>query len=115
PGLRLLADALDRVERTEVRWIEAELHRLRGKLLLALPEPDHAEAEDCLRQAVAVAREQDAKMWELRAATSLSRLWSGQGKRATAHDLLAPIYGWFREGFQTADLRDAKALLDELR
>jgi predicted ATPase len=114
-GLRLTADALDQVERTGVRWIEAELHRLRSELLLALPQPDQAKVEKCFRQALAVAREQDAKMWELRAATSLSRLWAGQGKRAMAHDLLAPIYGWFTEGFETADLRDAKALLDELQ
>ena len=113
-GLRLLADALNGVERTGVRWNEAELHRLRSELLLALPQPDKAKVEKCLRQAVAGAREQDAKMWELRAATSLSRLWAGQGRRAMAHDLLAPIYGWFTEGFETADLRDAKALLDEL-
>jgi predicted ATPase len=98
-----------------VRWNEAELHRLESELLLALPQPDKAKVEKCFRQAIAVAREQDAKMWELRAATSLSRLWAGQGKRAMAHDLLAPIYGWFTEGFETADLRDAKALLDELR
>ena len=79
-----------------------------SELLLALPQPDQAQAENCFRQALAVAREQDAKMWELRAATSLSRLWAGQGKRAMAHDLLAPIYGWFTEGFETADLRTPK-------
>jgi predicted ATPase len=114
-GLSLTADALEQVERTGVRWNEAELHRLRSELLLALPQPDQAQAERCFRQALAVGREQDAKMWELRAATSLSRLWAGQGKHAMAHDLLAPIYSWFAEGFETADLRDAKALLDELR
>jgi predicted ATPase len=114
-GLRLAADALDRVGRTGVRWIEAELHRLRGDLLLVLLGADQPEAEACFRRALAVAREQDAKMWELRAAISLARLWRDQGKRAMAHDLLAPIYGWFTEGFETADLRDAKALLDELR
>jgi predicted ATPase len=114
-GLSLLADTLDGIERTGVRWNEAELHRFRGELRLALSEPDQSEAEKCFRQALAVARGQEAKMWELRAATSLSRLWAGQGKRAMAHDLLAPICGWFSEGFETADLRDAKALLDELR
>ena len=98
-----------------MRWNEAELHRLRSELLLALPQPDQAQAENCFRQALAVAREQDAKMWELRAATSLSRLWAGEGKRALAHDFLAPIYGWFTEAFETADLKDAKALLDELQ
>jgi predicted ATPase len=73
-GLSLLADALDRVDRTGARWIKAELHRRRGELLLALPEPDQHEAETCFRQALAVAREQDARMWELRAATSLGRI-----------------------------------------
>ena len=79
-GLHLVADALDRVERTGVRWIEAELHRLRGELLLALPEADQPEAEACFRRAVAVAREQDARLWELRAVTSLARLWRDQGE-----------------------------------
>jgi predicted ATPase len=94
-GLSLLADALDRVDRTGARWIKAELHRRRGELLLVLPEPDQHEAETCFRQALAVAREQDARMWELRAATSLARLWRNQDKWAEARDLLAPIYGWF--------------------
>jgi predicted ATPase len=113
-GLSLLADASDRVERTGARWIKAELHRRRGELLLVLPEPDQHEAETCFRQALAVAREQDARMGELRAATSLGRLWRDQGKWAEAQGLLAPIYGWFREGFDTPDLREAKALLQEL-
>jgi predicted ATPase len=111
-GLSLVADALGGVERTGVRWIEAELQRLRGELLLALPEPDQHEAEACFGQALAVAREQDARMWELRAATSLGRLWRDQGKRAEARDLLAPIHGWFSEGSDTPDLQRAKALLD---
>jgi predicted ATPase len=115
-GLSLLADALDRVERTGARWIEAELHRRRGELLLlAVPEPDQHEAETCFHRALAVAREQDARMWELRAATSLGRLWRDQGKSAEARDLLAPIHGWFSEGFDTPDLQGAKALLDGLR
>jgi len=113
-GLSLLADALDGVERTGVRWIEAELHRLRGELLLALPDPDQPEAEACFRQALAVAGDQGARLWELRAATSLARLWRDQDRCAQANDLLAPVYGWFTEGFDTADLKDAKALLDEL-
>jgi predicted ATPase len=113
-GLSLLADALEGVERTGVRWVEAELHRLRGELSLALPEPDQSVAEACFRQALAVAQEQQAKLWELRAATSLARLGRDQRRRNEAHDLLAPIYGWFTEGFDTADLKDAKALLDEL-
>jgi class 3 adenylate cyclase/predicted ATPase len=113
-GLSLLADALDGVERTGVRWIEAELHRLRGELRLALPEPDQSEADACFRRALAVAHKQQAKLWEVRAATSLARLWRDQRKRKEAHDLLAPIYGWFTEGLDTPDLKHAKALLDEL-
>src|SRR5918995_3753889 len=113
-GLSLLADALEGVERTGVRWVEAELHRLRGELSLALPEPDQSEAEACFRQALAVAHEQQAKLWELRAATSLARLWRDQRRRNEAHDLLAPIYGWVTEGFDTVDLNEAKALLDAL-
>jgi predicted ATPase len=113
-GLSLAADALDRVEQTGVRWIEAELYRLQGELLLDLPEVAQPEAETCFRQALAVAREQGAKMWELRAATSLARLWRDQGKRREACELLAPIYDWFTEGFDTTDLKEAKALLNEL-
>jgi class 3 adenylate cyclase/predicted ATPase len=114
-GLSLLADVLGGVEQTGVRWIEAELHRLHGELRLALPEPDHPGAEACFLRAMAIAREQQAKLWELRAATSVGRLWAEQGRRAEAQDLLAPVYGWFTEGFDTADLKDAKALLGELR
>ena len=114
-GLRLLAEASERVERTDSRWNEADLYRLRGELLLALPEIDRPEAERCFRKAIEVAREQGAKWWELRAATSLARLWRDRGKQAEAHDLLAPVYGWFTEGFDTPDLKDAKALLEELR
>jgi predicted ATPase len=114
-GLRFAADALDRTERTGVRWNEAELYRLRGELLLALPEPDQSEAEASFSQALGVAREQQAKLWELRAATSLARLWRDQNRRDEAHDLLNPIFGWFTEGFETADLKDANELLEELR
>jgi predicted ATPase len=78
------------------------------------PEPDAAKAEAHFEKALAIARVQKAKSWELRAATSLARLWRDQGKRQQARDLLAPIYGWFTEGFDTLDLKDAKALLDEL-
>jgi predicted ATPase/class 3 adenylate cyclase len=113
-GVALLGEALDRSEATDERWFEAELHRLRGELLLALVEPDRPEAEICFGRALALAREQDAKMWELRAATSLARLWRDQGRRAEAHDLLVPVYGWFTEGFDTPDLQEAKALLEEL-
>jgi predicted ATPase len=113
-ALDLLAEALARAERTGERWYEAELHRRRGELLLALPEPDPAEAESCFERALAVAGEQSAKMWELHAAASLARLWRDRGERARARDLLAPIYGWFTEGFDTPNLKEAKALLDEL-
>jgi predicted ATPase len=114
-ALDLLANALVRVERTGERWYEAELHRCRGELLLSLAEFDHSEAEVCFDRAITVACKQSARMWELRAATSLARLWRDQGRRAEAHDLLAPVYAWFTEGFDTADLKDAKALLDELK
>jgi predicted ATPase len=87
------------------QWIEADLLRRRGDL---------AEAEAAYRHAIEVAQRQQAKSWELRAATGLARLWQGQGKRGEARDLLAPVYAWFTEGFDTADLKDAKALLDEL-
>jgi predicted ATPase len=114
-GLDLLAEGLGRVGRTGGRWPEAELHRLRGELLLALPSPDLAEAEASFSRAIAVSREQGARMWELRAATSLARLRRDQGERQKAHGLLAPAYAWFTEGFDTQDLRDAKGLLDELQ
>ena len=114
-GLDILAEALDRVDRIEGRWIEAELYRLRGELLLVLPEADQRTADACFHRSLAVAREQSAKMWELRAATSLARLWRDQGRRQEAGDLLTPIYGWFSEGFDTPDLKEAKALLNELR
>ena len=113
-ALRLLDEALARVDRLEERWFEADLHRLKGEALLALSPERAAEAEACYHQALAVARDQGARLWELRAATSLARLWRDQGRRAEARDLLAPVYGWFTEGFDTADLKDAKALLDEL-
>jgi class 3 adenylate cyclase/predicted ATPase len=113
-ALSLLTEALNRVKRTGERWFEAELHRIKSEAVLRAPKVDPAEAETCLRRALAVAQEQRAKLWELRAATSLARLWRDQGRRAEAHDLLAPVYGWFTEGFDTADLKDARALLDEL-
>jgi predicted ATPase len=105
-----LTDALARVERTGERWFEAELHRLEGELLLV---GNQAGAEACFYRALAVARAQSARMWELRAATGLARLWAEQGRRCEACDLLAPVYDWFTEGFDTADLKEAKALLDE--
>jgi class 3 adenylate cyclase/predicted ATPase len=113
-GLTLLAEALTQAHKTEESWPEAELHRLKGELLLSLSADNHAEAEGCLHQALAVARRQQAKALELRAAMSLSRLWQRQGKRAEAHQLLAEVYGWFTEGFDTPDLQEAKALLEAL-
>jgi len=113
-GLEVLAEALAQVDRMEGRWIEAELHRLRGELLLIQPGIDPSEAEVCFRQSLAVAREQGAAMWELRAATSLGRLWRDQGRRPEAHDLLAPICNRFDGGSDTADLSQARALLDGL-
>jgi class 3 adenylate cyclase/predicted ATPase len=113
-GLQALAEAHTLVEQHEERWWEAEIYRLRGVLLLRQPETPQAEAEACFQQALAVARHQQAKSLELRAAMSLGRLWQQQGKRQAAYDLLAPIYHWFTEGFDTADLQDAKALLEAL-
>src|SRR6266567_3494248 len=113
-GLHALAEAHSMVEQHEERWWEAEVSRLRGVLLLRQTGTSQAEAEACFQQALDVARRQQAKSWELRAAMSLSRLWQRQGKRQEAHDVLAPVYHWFTEGFDTADLQDAKALLDAL-
>jgi TOMM system kinase/cyclase fusion protein len=113
-GLNVLAEALAAVEKTGGRFYEAELYRLRGELLLARTAEHHTEAETCFRQGLNIARRQQAKSWELRAAMSLSRLWQQQGKQADARDLLAPIYSWFTEGFDTADVQEAKALLDEV-
>jgi predicted ATPase len=104
--------ALQIVERTGGRWLEAELNRHKGQLLL---RQGHSEAaEELYRKALSVAEEQRAKLWELRAAVSLARLRRDQGRRAQARDVLAPVYGWFTEGFDTPDLKEAKALLHEL-
>jgi predicted ATPase len=113
-GLRLLAQALPLLEASERGDTLAEVYRLQGALLLQQATPDASQAEARFQQALALARRQQAKSWELRAAMSLSRLWQRQGKRDDARALLAPIYGWFTEGFDTADLQDAKALLEEL-
>jgi predicted ATPase len=102
------------VEATEERWWKAELYRLKGELLLRLPLPDIAQATACFHRALDVARNQQAKALELRAAMSLSRLWQQQDRPTEARQLLADIYHWFTEGFDTADLRTAKALLEEL-
>jgi transcriptional regulator with AAA-type ATPase domain/predicted ATPase len=113
-GLQALAEAYTLIEQYEERWWEAEVCRLRGVLLLwqAVPQPEEAGA--CFQRALEVARRQQAKSLELRAAMSLARLWQQQDRRAEAHELLAPVYGWFTEGFDTADLQEAKALLEEL-
>ena len=102
------------MEKNDERWWEAELYRLKGELLLARSTENQTEAEACFHQALDVARHQQARSLELRAAMSLSWLWQQQGKPDEARELLAPIYGWFTEGFDTADLQEAKGLLDEL-
>jgi predicted ATPase len=107
----LISDALEEIARTGCRYFEAEIHRIRGELLWL---SDHDVASECFRQALQIARDQGSKLLKLRAATSLARLWAEQGERARAQDLLAPVYGWFTEGLDTADLQDAKALLDAL-
>jgi predicted ATPase len=111
-ALAALDQATATVTATGECYYLAELHRLRGAVLAATGDP--AAAASSLQQAIDAARNQQAKSLELRAATSLARLWAEQGRRAEAYDLLAPVYGWFTEGFDTADLQDAKALLDEL-
>src|SRR5262249_30394485 len=113
-GLQALAEAHTLVAQHEERFWEAEIYRLRGVLLLRQTRTPPAEAEACFHQALDVARRQHAKSLERRAAMSLSRLWQQQGKRREAYDLLAPLYDWFTEGFDAADLQDARALLEEL-
>jgi predicted ATPase len=113
-GLRLLIEALAAFEASGRGDMLTEAYRLQGELLLRQAVAAPAQAEACFQQALAIARRQQAKSWELRAAMSLSRLWQQQGKRADARELLAPIYGWFTEGFDTADLQEAKAFLEAL-
>jgi predicted ATPase len=113
-ALAALDDALAQAAASGARGWDAEIHRLRGELTGRLQHPDQAKAEDPFRTALAIAREQGTRGYELRAATSLARLWLEQGRQTGARDLLAPVYGSFTEGFDTADLKDAKALLDEL-
>jgi predicted ATPase len=96
------------------RWYEAEVHRISGEITLKSPEPDAAKAEAYFQRALSIARSQQAKSWELRAAMSMARLWRDQGKRDEARELLAPVYGWFTEGFDTRDVKEAKALLADL-
>lgn len=113
-GLRVISEELARVHKIGERFYEAELRRIKGELLLRQAVPDGQQAEGCFQKALEVARRQEAKSLELRAAMSLSRLWQRQGKKEEARKLLAEIYGWFTEGFDTADLKEAKALLEEL-
>ena len=111
---RRIDDAIEKVERSKEKWGEAEVHRIAGEVALKSLVPNPEKAEAYFDRALAVARQQQAKSWELRAAMSMARLWRNQGKRDEARDLLAPVYGWFTEGFDTRDLKEAKALLNEL-
>src|SRR5277367_3815592 len=111
---RCIGEAITAVETTKARIWEAQVHRTAGEIALMSPEPDAAKAEGYFDRALAVARKQQAKSWELRAAMSMARLLRDQGKRQEARDLLAPVYGWFTEGFDTLDLKEAKALFDAL-
>jgi len=113
-GLRALTEALNAADEHENRHYEAEIHRLKGAVLLKQDDSNAAEAQYCFERAIEIARKQSAKSWELRATMSLARLLAKQGRREEARTMLAEIYGWFTEGFDTADLKDAKALLEEL-
>jgi predicted ATPase len=112
--MTLGAAAITAVETTKERWCEAVVHRVAGEIALKSTDTDAAKAEAYFGRALAVARQQQAKSWELRAAMSLARLWRNQGKVQQARELFAPVYGWFTEGFDTRDLKEAKALLEEL-
>jgi class 3 adenylate cyclase/predicted ATPase len=111
---RCIREAMNMIETSKETWFEAEANRIAGGIALKSPEPDVAKAQDYFERALAVARAQQAKSWEVRAAMSMARLWRDQGKVQQARELLAPVYGWFTEGFDTLDLKEAKALLDEL-
>jgi predicted ATPase len=111
---RRICEAINAIETTKERWYEAEVNRVAGEIAMLSSEPDTSKAETYFERALAVARKQQAKSWELRATMSMTRLWRDQGKRDEARELLAPVYGWFTEGFDTLDLKQAKALLDEL-
>jgi predicted ATPase len=112
---RCIDEAMTTMETTRERWCEAEVNRRAGEIALLSSEPHAAKAQAYFERALLVARNQQAKSWELRAAISMARLWRDQGKPKQARELLAPVYGWFTEGFDTRDLQEAKALLDELR
>jgi predicted ATPase len=111
---RCIKEAAQAVKTTKERWCEADIYRMAGEIALISPERDAVKAEEYFERARTVARQQQAKSWELRTAMSLARLWRDQGKGQQARELLAPVYGWFTEGFDTRDLKEAKALLDEL-
>jgi predicted ATPase len=111
---RCIREAMMAVESTDERWYEAEVNRIAGEVTLQSPLSDTSHSEKFFERALAVAREQQAKSWELRSAMSLARLWRSQGKPRQARELLAPVYGWFTEGFDTRDLREARTLLDAL-
>jgi predicted ATPase len=111
---RSIDEAMTAVRTTKESWREADIYHIAGEIALKSSEPDAAKAETYFQRAIAVARQQQAKSWELRAAMSLARLWRSQGKMQQARELLAPVYGWFTEGFNTRDLKEAKALLEEL-
>jgi predicted ATPase len=111
---RCIGEAMSTIEATKERWFEGEANRVGSEIALRSPEPDTAKAQDYFERALAVARKQQAKSWELRAAMSMARLWRDQGKPQQARELLAPVYGWFTEGFDTLDLKEAKVLLEEL-
>src|SRR5262249_9492668 len=111
---RAVAEAMAALEVSGERWWEPEVHRVAGEIALMLPSPDIPKAEADFSRALLLAQKQGAKSWELRAAMSMARLWRDQIKRDEARELLAPVYGWFIEGLDTLDLKDAKALLDEL-
>jgi predicted ATPase len=111
---RCIGEAISTIATTKERWFEAEVHRVAGEIALKSPQPDAAKAETHFERALSVARQQQAKSWEWRVAMSLARLWRDQGKVQQARELLAPVYGWFTEGFDTLDLKEAKALLEQL-
>ena len=111
---RCVEEAMAKISTNNERWFEAEANRIGGEIALKSPEPDASKAEAYFERALTVARQQQAKSWELRAAMSMARLWRDRGKREEAREFLAPVYGWFTEGFDTCDLNEAKALLDEL-
>jgi predicted ATPase len=111
---RCIGEAMTAIETTNETWFEAEANRIAGEIALLSAEPDVTKAEASFERALSVARQQQAKSWELRASMSLARLWRDQGKVQQARELLAPVYGWFTEGFDTRDLKEAKALLEEL-